>query len=450
MSAIQGFWTWLTENFNNREIAGGFWLLAILMLGLLSKSIRTAIGGLIRAALSPKLLVIFLAFGGYVAGLAWLYEKIDIWSESQVTATIVWYLLSGISLLARSIHAKEGGKHFQKYARDAISIIGVVEFVYVFETCSLVVEIIMTPILAVVGIFYAFSERDPKHAPVRKLTEWVLAIVVMVFLWKSISVIWNTPERFWNIDTARSFALPIVLTIGSIPIFYLMYCYSELERANIRLNLKNFQPPALQRYAKWRFFRSFALRPWLLMRATRQFHCLPAESKGDVDKIADEIERYEREAKSPPQVDERHGWSPYAAREFLSGEGLRTADLHELYAGGQWWAGSTSVKLSDEVLSSSASYYIEGVKELVNTLKLKASFDYDLPHEAEVERFIGIAAILLIRSETADSKNLRAKLAAGEVFEERIGRNLVRLAKEPYPFGTGFDLVFEIKNKTPG
>ncbi len=392
----------------------------------------------------------FLSFGVYVAALAWLYWRVGIWTDSQIAATVLWCFLSGTSLLARSFDVKEGEKHFRKYVRDAISITGVIEFLYVAHTFSLITEIVLTPLVTCVGLLYAVSERDHKYTSVKKLTEWILFIVVIIFIWKSVSGIWESPEEFLKVSTARSFILPFAMTIGSIPFFYIMYCYSQVEIASIRINFKDFQSNELKRYAKRRFFRSFALRPWLLLRATRQFQSLPAEKNSDVDRIADEIERYEREAKNPPQVDERYGWSPYAAREFLSEKGLRTADYHETYSGGEWWASSEPLKLDDEILYSSVSYSIEGTDGLVRRLKLKVDFRRDTPHEAAIERFLRIAVTLLIRSETADSTHLRTKVTSGEAFEEKIGRNLVLLAKKPHPFGSGFDLAFEIGNETTG
>tara|TARA_E500000318_G_scaffold107170_1_gene116117 strand:- start:5061 stop:6413 length:1353 start_codon:yes stop_codon:yes gene_type:complete len=447
MAWANDLWRWITENFNNREIASAGWLLALLFLALIKKQIRDALGGLIRAAFQPKLIAVFLLFAGNVACLTWVIQKLDAWTVSQLPATIIWYFLSGLSLLGRSFQAKEDANQFAQYAKDTIGITAALEFLYVVHTFSLFVEVILTPIVTVIGLMYAYSELDRKHAPVKNVLEWVIIFIVGIFIWHSISGIIDDPEKFLTVGTARSFVLPILMTVGSIPFFYVVHCYSQFEIASVRLGFKDFQSDELKRYAKRRFLWLFAFRPWLLLRAARQFQSLPANTKSDVDKIAEDIIRYEREAKNPPQVDERHGWSPYAAREFLSAHGLRASDYHEIYGGGEWWASSHPQKLDDQILYNSATYYIKGNERLVKTLKLKGDFCYEFSPEHGVDRFRDIAMALLIKSETADTPQLREKLNSGEAFEASVGRNIVRLAIEPYPSGTGFDLTFEIRNQ---
>tara|TARA_R110001606_G_scaffold396832_3_gene571761 strand:- start:3595 stop:4944 length:1350 start_codon:yes stop_codon:yes gene_type:complete len=440
-------WIWITESFNNREIAGAIWLFAVFVYCLFFEPIRKAIIGLTRAALQPRLLFVFLFFGGYVAALAWLYKEFGVWKESQIPATVLWYFLAGCSLLGRSISAEEGRLYFRKCVRDSISIIAVVEFIYVFRTFSLFTEIIVTPVVTVLGFLYAFSERDPDHAPVRKLLEFLLLLVAIFFVWKSVSGIWNSPDEFLKMDTVRSFLLPILMTIGSIPFFYIVYCYSQIEISSIRLGVKNNQSDEVIKYAKWKFLRSFAFKPWLLTRAVRQFHCLTTKTNQDVDVIIEEVLRFEREAKNPPQVDKRHGWSPHDASKFLAIQGLETSDFHEV-CGGDWWASSQPLKLDDEILSNVVTYYLEGDEGLVTKLKLQGGFYHEFEPETAVEEFLEFAETLLTMSQIPDAQDLRAGLHLGEPFEELIGRNRVRLVREDYASGAGFDLRFEIENKT--
>ena len=56
---MAGIWLWLTDNFNNRELAGAFWLVLVFFLLFLKMDVRNGIGKVIRAAAAPKLLVFF-------------------------------------------------------------------------------------------------------------------------------------------------------------------------------------------------------------------------------------------------------------------------------------------------------------------------------------------------------------------------------------------------------
>lgn len=120
--------------------------------------------------------------------------------------------------------------------------------------------------------------------------------------------------------------------------FYVWFCYSHIEPATIQIDMKTFQSGDLKRYAKRRFFLTFMARPWLLRRAVRQFHNLPAETNEDVDKIVREILTYERQVENPSEVDPKIGWSPYLASKFLSELELKTGDYHSDGFDDQWWA----------------------------------------------------------------------------------------------------------------
>jgi hypothetical protein len=353
---LADLWRILTENFNNREIAGTIWLLlACGFFFLKVKELRRSLLNFFRAILDARLLAVFGCFAGCVALLAWMGNNLGFWSSSQTIPTIVWYFLGGLPLLFRANDAKEGNQHFRGYAKAAIGGVALLEFIYVARTFSLTVELALTPFVTIIALVAMFSKRDPEHAQVNSLMNWLLAVVAVAIFWNSISQILASPEEFFVADTLRAFILPMYFTIGSIPFFYALQCYSHIEGARIQIDQKTFQTEELKRYAKKRFILIFLVRPWLLRRATRQFHIMPAREKSDVDEIIRGILQYEREEENPPEVDDNLGWSPFLAREFLSAEELRTGDYHAGYAF-EWWSGVASKELDEALLPSRINY----------------------------------------------------------------------------------------------
>ena len=297
---MAGFWLWLTDNFNNREIAGAIWLTLLFLLLFVKKDLRRGVGNIIKALAAPNLIYLFSGYAGFVAILAWLGVSLGLWTNGLITPTIVWYFIGGLPLLFRAFDAKEGIQHFRGYATSVLGGTAFLEFLYVAKTFSLPVELILTPVITFVALLAAFSERDPEHSAVNNLMTWLLAVFAIVVFWNSISQIWAEPGNFFTTAMFRTFCLPIYLTIGSIPFFYLLHCYSHIEGARIKINQKTFQSDGLKAYAKKRFFLTFALRPWLLRRATRQFHIKLARDNDDVDAIIREILQHERDAENPP------------------------------------------------------------------------------------------------------------------------------------------------------
>lgn len=438
-------WFIVTENFNNREIAGTIWLLAIIMFGLLkTKDVRESLAHLFRAILSPRLLVVFGCLAGCVALLAWIGNSLGFWSSSQAIPTILWYFVGGLPLLLRANDAKEGSRHFLGFAKAAVSGTALLEFIYVARTFSLPVELALTPIVTVVALMAAFSERDPEHARVNTLMNWLLVAVVGTIFWNSISQILEVPDDFFDFETLRAFILPIYLTIGSIPFLYAVHCYTHIETAWIQIDRKTFQSEELKRYAKKRFILTFLVQPWLLRRAIRQFHIMPAKEKRDIEEIIQDIFQYEREKVNIPAVDDKFGWSPYFAREFLSTENLRTPDYHATYAD-EWWSGLASRELCDPHGFNFVSYSFSGVKGLVQKIKLEGRFLKEFVTEESLKEFSMIVGKLCEKALSDGDDELRNLLQKLDNFKRKHNGTYIRLRRERLPNEGGFELILEFE-----
>jgi hypothetical protein len=442
---VNGLWGWITDNFNNRELAGAIWLTAALIFFVVKKDVRRSLANVIRAALDHKLVILFSGLAVNVAILSWLGMFPKIWDFSLLTPTTVWYFLGGLPLLARAFDAKEGTQHFWGYAKDAVSGTALLEFIFVAKTFSLPVELILTPLITVIAMMVVVSERNPDHAAANKLLTWILSVIAVVILWNSISQIWAEPGEFLTAKTFKSLILPIYLSIGSIPFFYAMYCYSHIEGARIQIDQKTFHADELKKYAKKRFILTFMARPWLLRRATHQFHIRPTKEAQDVDKIIRDILDYEREAESPPDVDDCDGWSPYAARDLLADEGLRTGDYHAGYDNKEWWSGIASKELDDSLLPSHANYSFTGVKGLVKYLKLKGHFVDEFTTDKALAEFSRLAVKLLKSAAPNSTDEIADMLLNREVFEVSLDATRIQFKNERFPNERGFELILEIE-----
>lgn len=255
---MEELWAWITTTFNNREIATGFWAVVALTFCLLHREIRPSLGGILKALLHWNLIILFGSFAINVGIIASALENIGLWKPDQITATVLWYILSGLSLVARSLQAQEDQGHFGKLFYDSFKIAVIFEFIVVAYTFNLLAELAFVPLMAFLGALLAVASFKEEYRQVRILLEGLLAIIVVFILWKSISVIWQQPAAFLTIANGRNFLLPLLLTILSIPFFYLSYCYSHIEGVRHLIDRKTFQSEDLKRYARRRFFLIFA------------------------------------------------------------------------------------------------------------------------------------------------------------------------------------------------
>ncbi len=439
---MNDWWPWAQATFPNRQIATGIWLLIAFLLSFSSKNIRSSIGGVLKALLQRKLVLLFGSSILNVSILCWLFSTFGLWSPDQLPATVLWTVLSGFSLIGRTLSAKDDQGYFKRLFLDCFKIIVVLEFLIVGYSFSLPIELVLVPLMTFLVLLIEFSRTKVEYASVKKLFEWIAIAVTAIVLWKAVGNIWDQPDAFFTTKTGRNFLLPGLLTVASIPFLYIWYCYSHIENARIRINLKTFQSDDVKHYARRRFFLTFMTRPQLLRRATRQFHSMPARTSGDVDQIVSDILVHERRRKSPPDVDENLGWSPYLAREFLKLEGFETSDYHRAPGGDQWWVDSNHVDLDSQVLPNTASFYVEGLEDLATTLKLKGYFNSTFDPTLAKERFNEIAQVLLERSITGNLWRAQVATQSDEDFVLVIEKTRVARKTEWYPNQAGFELNF--------
>lgn len=353
-------------------------------------------------------------------------------------------MIAGCVMAGRALQAQEDDGHFRGLLKGSLRLGGVFEFIVVAESFGIVTELALVPILFLLGAMLVISEAKPEHAQIKTLLEFALAAIVVTFLWNSISSIWDQPEQFFTTDTGRNFIFPILMTIGCIPVFYVLYCYSHIEQARIQINQKTFQSDEIKQYARKRFFLTFMLRPWLLRRATRQFHVLPAKSNADVDQIIGDIVNYERSEETPPEIDPSVGWSPFLARDFLKEHGLRTNDYHEGYD--EYWASSDYVDLDDHILPNNAIFYIEGEDGVVKTLKLTGKFRDDFDGSSAIVKLREIAQALCLAAIGESDIDFETFLPDADVFETDaiIDGVTLRSWANRYPSGTGYEVFFAL------
>jgi hypothetical protein len=408
--------------------------------------VRTHIWSVLRAVLAPRLLIFFGIIAVNVAALCWLLAGIGLWYTTQIPATILWFTIAGSVMAVRAVQVKEDDWYFRGLLKGSWRLGGAFEFIVVAQSFGIVTELALVPIIFLLGgaLTLVLIEAKPEHAQAKTLLEFMLAAIVIAFLWNSISTIWDQPEQFFTTDTGRNFIFPILMTIGCIPVFYILYCYSHIEQARIQINQKTFHSGELKHYARKRFVLTFMLRPWLLRRATRQFHVLPAKSNTDVDQIINDILDYERNEETPPEIHRSIGWSPFLARDFLSAHGLRTKDYRKGHD--EYWASSDYVDLDDHILPNNSTFTIKGEDGIVKSLTLTGKFKDDSEGTAAMIKLREIAQTLCLTAVGDSNINFETFLPNTDVFEftAHIEGTTVKAWANRYPSATGYEVFFSL------
>src|SRR6266571_1678103 len=207
---------------NNREWALLIWLGIFLLWALSRKDLRSSLGQVLRTASGPKLAIPLGGMLGYVALELWLGHRLSLWRTDLTTDIVTWVSVSALALFFKFGEASTT-PHF--FRRRIVATLGITEFLQFFTNLfvlNLIAELLVLPFLAVVAMLSAFAGTDDRYRSVKKLADGLLALIGIALLAFAVQqLIANWGEIDWY-GILRKFALPIWLTIGLLPLIYLL------------------------------------------------------------------------------------------------------------------------------------------------------------------------------------------------------------------------------------
>lgn len=280
---------WL-EAFNNRERAVAVWLAVFITWALTRRSIREALWAALKSALHPKLALSWVAMLAYVGTIVTLLQWWRFWDGSLIKDTVYWVVgVGGVSLV--QVGSGGGTKGLKAALRGAVGVTIALEFVVDLHTFSLLVEMVLVPLAALLVGMSVVAGASEEYTPVRKALDGLLGVLGLFLIAKAVSGIMAAPEALVTADTARLFALPPLLTVLYLPFLYAYGLFVTYESLFIRLGFFLKDDPALRSFAKRRIILACRANLWALERFSRfgpaRFSGL--EDRADVAQMVDDF-----------------------------------------------------------------------------------------------------------------------------------------------------------------
>ncbi|WP_165026124.1 hypothetical protein [Dysgonomonas sp. ZJ279] len=218
--------------FSTREIALAIWLLIFLIFISRTKDVRRSIAGVVKAFFVKKLILAFSTLLLYMLIVICILSSIGLWDISLLKDTFLWLLFSGI-VLFMNINKVENVNYFSKLIKDNIKIIAIWEFLFNLYTLSLIGELLLIPIVSLFSIMEVFAEHSSKkeesHKKVVILCKNILGLIglgmIVYVVYKTITEY----ELLFSVSNIKSFLLPILLVILTLPYFYALALYLNYE-----------------------------------------------------------------------------------------------------------------------------------------------------------------------------------------------------------------------------
>lgn len=236
--------------FNNREKAIAIWIVIFLIWVFSNKSVRTSFLGLIKAFFQKKIIVVVAAMLLYISLAITLLFKLGLWDLSLLKDSILWIFGIAFVLLMNIDRFTQDKKYFKKIVGDNLKLIVLIEFVVNLYPFSLGIELILIPVLVVIGCMAVIVGNKEEYKLVKKLIDSVLAFLgIFVIIFALYRVILNYHE-FATLDNFKDFILTPMLMIIYLPFLYFLILFMVYENLFIRLDMFLTKDKTLIRFTK--------------------------------------------------------------------------------------------------------------------------------------------------------------------------------------------------------
>lgn len=201
----------------------------------MNPKIRGSIFGLLRAFFVRQILVGVAFLFTYIGVVVLLLEQVGIWAPSQLKLTLLWLCTAGLLGLFSAPKVSENPELISRAARGTFQITMMLEFFVNLYRMPLPAELVFVPFSVFLAAMIAVSELNEDHRPANKFLTGVAMVVGLALL---AYAGWKTLDNFSaiaNVETARSFVLPIIFSALLLPFVWLVAVYCAYESVFVRL-----------------------------------------------------------------------------------------------------------------------------------------------------------------------------------------------------------------------
>lgn len=224
---------------NNRQCASIFWLAVLAMWALSRRDVRSSMRAVLRASLSPKILIPLALLAAWVLGLVVLASQIGLWTASRATDTAFWFVTAGLMLFGRIDKVSKERRFVRRTALATFEISALIQAVSEFFVLNLAAELLLQPVFALLAMMSVVTARQREHHQVKAVVDGLLTYAgVGLLLYVGVSLI-NNWDSVGKGDLAQQLVLPVWLTIGVLPFIYIVGLLAGYELAFLRVDWKS-------------------------------------------------------------------------------------------------------------------------------------------------------------------------------------------------------------------
>lgn len=419
---------------NNREIAVLIWLAISVGCVAISANCRRSFADVLRVLFSRKILQVIAATILWVVASVWLLTAVGVWKPDNLKTTLVWTMTFAFVAMFDVNRISENDTFYGKTIRDILSLTAVVTFIADSYSFSLIVELALIPLLIFITASQAITSLKHEYAQVKNLFGWLLALIGVTYIGHGIVLFLSDISNFATVSNLREFTIPSILSLLFLPYIYFLNAYItyEMKFVIVRHFIKDH---VLCNYAMRKALFGFGLNLELLRRWSREIVLILPTNRSSIEQSIKDIKGRKAREINPPPVAVSDGWSPYAAKEFLTGVGLATGYYQP--SDNEWFASSTLVELGSGLFPDVIAYYVEGDEFSAKRLKLILNVNNPAEPSASLNEFRRVAEILILAAVGTTPQLGLDGLTAAKSVDVIINGRRISLKHDNYPCGAG-------------
>lgn len=332
----------------------------------------------------------------YVAFTIYALSLVGLWDFSQLKNTLIWYFTVAAFSLFRLEHYKTAPHRLRDMVVDNFRLVGVIECLVGIYTFHVAGELILVPVLFVLGAAVALAETKPEYQLAHKFLNSLLSIIAVSILGATFYLMVADFGRVASQEGVYDFITPAILSIAYTPFIAFMVVYSTYQNVLIRMRLSIKQLP-LELYARLAVLLVFNIRIRLLERWATNVAKRNIESVSDINQSIRQVFEMAAREKNPPKVNRSEGWPPYEAKDYLISEGIITRYYHPIDPedDDEWFCCSDLLEFGGGLFPNNIGYYLNGDKKAVKSMKLKLNVN-DPEHAIQAHaKFLSVASDLM-------------------------------------------------------
>jgi hypothetical protein len=223
---------------NSREDALLVWSVVLLAYVLRKdpRGIGGSLLGVVRALLTPRLLLPFGSALAYSAGLVFLAWWLGAWHTDALKVTIYWFFGTGVILLGQAITASPTDPQFaRRVIHRIVSVTVLIEFAANLYAFPLGVELVLVFLASVFVMLQAYAPYDSSVTPqARRFIDCVVVTIGLVYLVYFAVRALTDIDGFLTRENAEELLVGPALTVTLVPVAYGLAWRSRREQENLR------------------------------------------------------------------------------------------------------------------------------------------------------------------------------------------------------------------------